>query len=165
MKKNQLKLIKQLDWKLILITISIFGFGILILTTATHENSTGNYKEIKKQLIAFVLGVILIISILRINYSQMGKNYRYFYLASIVLLLMVWVPGLGKEAKDFYGTLIITGVTSMFTYQIIQNIGMTMALIPVTGVTLPFISYGASSLVSSMAAVGLVLNVGMRKKK
>ena len=46
----------------------------------------------------------------------MGKNYRYFYLASIVLLLMVWVPGLGKEAKDFYGTLIITGVTSMFTY-------------------------------------------------
>ena len=95
----------------------------------------------------------------------MGKNYRYFYLASIVLLLMVWVPGLGKEAKDFYGTLIITGVTSMFTYQIIQNIGMTMALIPVTGVTLPFIRYGASSLVSSMAAVGLVLNVEMRKKK
>lgn len=80
----------------------------------------------------------------------------------IFILRMVKTAG---KAKDFYGTLIIIGVSSMFTYQIIQNIGMTMALIPVTGITLPFISYGASSLVSSLASLGLVLNVGMRNKK
>lgn len=83
----------------------------------------------------------------------------------LFIMFLLRMLSLAKEAKDFYGTLIIVGVTSMFTYQIIQNIGMTMALIPVAGVTRPFISYGASSLVSSMASVGLVLNVGMRKKK
>ena len=53
----------------------------------------------------------------------------------------------------------------MFAYQIIQNIGMTVALIPVTGVTLPFTSYGGSSLLTSLANLGLVLNVSMRRKK
>lgn len=70
-----------------------------------------------------------------------------------------------QHAKDFYGTLIVVGVLGMFGYQIIQNIGMTVALIPVTGVTLPFVSYGASSMITSMATLGLVLNVSMRRNK
>ena len=70
-----------------------------------------------------------------------------------------------QQARDFYGTLIVVGVLGMFGYQIIQNIGMTVAVIPVTGVTLPFISYGGSSLLTSLANLGLVLNVGMRRKK
>ena len=53
----------------------------------------------------------------------------------------------------------------MFSYQIIQNIGMTMGLIPVTGVTLSFISYGGSAVMTSLAIIGIVLNVGMRRKK
>ena len=72
---------------------------------------------------------------------------------------------IAREAKDFYGTLIVVGVMCMFAYQIIQNIGMTVAVIPVTGVTLPFVSYGGSSLMTSLANLGLVLNVGMRRKK
>lgn len=82
--------------------------------------------------------------------------YTLFLLRMIIL---------SREAKDFYGTLIVIGVMSMFAYQIIQNIGMTVAVIPVTGVTLPFISYGGSSLLTSLANLGLVLNVGMRRKK
>ena len=70
-----------------------------------------------------------------------------------------------REAKDAYGTLIVAGVVSMFLYQIVQNIGMTMGIMPVTGVTLPFMSYGGSSLIISMAAVGLVLGVSVRRKK
>ncbi len=367
MKRNRFNLIKELDFKLIINILCIFIFGLIMLTTATHANETGNYKEIVKQLIAFLLGVIMIILINIVDYNRLGERYKLFYVLSIVLLLSVWVPGLGKvqegarrwiklgplylqtselvkltfiisyakivekskgklnnikeiipvvlkafpilmlmlmqpdlggtivfgcimmgmlftaglnikiirnvaviivvslpliymvmaphqkvrieaflhpddlsyagnyqvvqsmiaigsggtkgkglyngtqnhsgflpvsdsdfifavigeelgaigmafvlllyalflirminmarDAKDFYGTLVIIGVMSMFAYQIIQNIGMTMALIPVTGVTLPMISYGASSLLSSLIAIGLVLNVGMRKKK
>lgn len=367
MNTKKCKIIKELDIKLILSILSIFIFGIIILSSATHAIDTGNYSKIIKQIIAFYLAVILILVTLMIDYNTLGKNYKIFYIASIMLLLIIWVPGIGKaqegsrrwiklgplylqtselvkitfiisyakiveksrgklntikelisviiyaipililmliqpdlggtivfgciifgmlfvaglnidiikkafiglvilvpliymfmaphqkvriqaflhpddlsypgnyqvvqsmiaigsggskgkglyngtqnnsnflpvqdsdfifavigeelgmigmfiviflyimfiirminmarEAKDFYGTLIIVGVVSMFTYQIIQNIGMTMALIPVTGVTLPLISYGGSSLVSSLASLGLVLNVGMRKKK
>ena len=70
-----------------------------------------------------------------------------------------------QQARDFYGTLIVVGVLGMFGYQIIQNIGMTVAVIPVTGVTLPFVSYGGSSMLTSMANLGLVMNVYMRRKK
>ena len=52
----------------------------------------------------------------------------------------------------------------MFLFQIFENIGMTMGVMPVTGITLPFISYGGSSILTNMIALGLVLNVGMRSK-
>lgn len=50
----------------------------------------------------------------------------------------------------------------MFAFQVFENIGMTMGVMPVTGITLPFISYGGSSMLTNMIALGLVLNVGMR---
>ena len=365
--KSKFKLIKELDWKLIVIVSCIFAFGLVILSSATHATTTGSYAQLYKQAIAFGLGITLIIIILCFDYNFLGKYYKALYIASIVLLAMVWIPGLGKsmggarswlnlgpldfqtselvkltfilsyakiveekrgklntiqdliplglyalpivglliiqpdlgttivfcciiagmlftaglndkiikrsiiivvvaaplmylmmadhqkirieaflhpddptlpgnyqvmqsmiaigsggikgkglyqgtqnqndflpvqdsdfifavigeelgvwgmaiimilyafflirmltiarEAKDFYGTLIVVGVMCMFAYQIMQNIGMTVAVIPVTGVTLPFVSYGGSSLMTSLANLGLVLNVGMRRKK
>lgn len=365
--KSKFKLIKELDWRLIIIVSCIFGFGLMILSSATHATTTGSYSQLYKQGLAFTLGMGLIVVILCFDYNFLGKYYKGLYIASIVLLVMVWIPGLGKamggarswlnlgpldfqtselvkltfilsyakiveekkgklntiqdliplglyalpivgllliqpdlgttivfcciiggmlftaglndkiikkailiivvaapimymmmadhqkirieaflhpedptlpgnyqvmqsmiaigsggvkgkglyegtqnqndflpvqdsdfifavigeelgvwgmatimtlyafflirmltiarEAKDFYGTLIVIGVTSMFAYQIIQNIGMTVAVIPVTGVTLPFVSYGGSSLMTSLANLGLVLNVSMRRKK
>ena len=366
-RKSMIKLIKQLDWKLIIIVLCIFSFGLLILSSATHANETGNYFQLYKQGAAFGLGVLMIIGILMFDYNFLGKYYKGLYVISLVLLGIVLIPGIGaerggarswlnlgpldfqtselvkltfilsyakiveskkdklntlkeiipvviyaipfigllfaqpdlgtaivfcciiagmlftaglniklikrviiiaivslplmymmmashqkerieaflhpddptykgnyqvmqsmiaigsggltgkglyngtqnqegflpvqesdfifavigeelgvigmlvvillytlfllrmiilsREAKDFYGTLIVIGVMSMFAYQIIQNIGMTVAVIPVTGVTLPFISYGGSSLLTSLANLGLVLNVGMRRKK
>ncbi|MCT4594952.1 MAG: rod shape-determining protein RodA [Anaeromicrobium sp.] len=70
-----------------------------------------------------------------------------------------------KDAKDKYGSLVVVGITSMFAFQIFENIGMTMGVMPVTGVTLPFISYGGSSILTNMVAIGIVLNVGMRRQK
>ncbi|MGL6107613.1 rod shape-determining protein RodA [Romboutsia sp.] len=364
--KSTLKLIKQLDWKLIGIVLAIFTFGLVILSSATHANETGNFKQIYVQGAAFGLGTAVIITILLFDYNVIGKYYKALYIISLVLLVIVltplgaarggarsWIdlgpidfqtselakltfilsyakiveskkdkldtlkdiipvliyavpfigllfaqPDLGtaivfsciiagmlftaglniklikkviigaivalpvmymlmaphqkdrieaflnpedptlkgnyqvmqsmiaigsggttgkglyqgsqnqegflpvqesdfifavigeelgavgmaaiiglyalflsrmiviaREAKDFYGTLIVIGVMSMFAYQIIQNIGMTVALIPVTGVTLPFVSYGGSSLLTSLANLGLVLNVCMRRKK
>ncbi|WP_296647228.1 rod shape-determining protein RodA [Romboutsia sp. 13368] len=366
-RKAMAKLIKQLDWKLIIIVLCIFSFGLLMLSSATHANETGNYFQLYKQGLSFGLGVLMLIGILLFDYNFLGKYYKGLYIISLVLLVVVLIPGIGaerggarswlnlgpldfqtseivkftfvlsyakiveskkgklntlkeivpvviyalpfigllfaqpdlgtaivfcciilgmlftaglsiklikrvaiiavvslpimymmmaphqkqrieaflnpddptlkgnyqvmqsliaigsggltgkglyngtqnqegflpvqesdfiyavigeelgaigmgivillyalfllrmiilaREAKDFYGTLIIVGVMSMFTYQIIQNIGMTVAVIPVTGVTLPFISYGGSSLLTSLANLGLVLNVGMRRKK
>lgn len=365
--KNSLKLLKQLDWKLIATLIVIFTFGIVILSSATHVNQTGDYWRIIKQSIAFVSGIGMIIFILFFDYNILGKYYKEMYVASVVLLVIVLIPGIGKnrggamstlsfgpldlqtaevvkftfilsyakivelkkgrmdnlkditrllmyaapiiglliaqpdlgtaivfcciiagiifaagidykilrkviivciiilpivylcidpyqqaritgflhpedttikgnyqvmqsniaigsggftgkglfkgtqnqedflpiqdsdfifavvgeelgvigmvaliglyayflyrmlkissESKDEYGALVVIGVTSMFAYQIIQNIGMTVSLIPVTGVTLPFMSYGGSSVLASMASLGLVLNICMRRKK
>ena len=364
--KKSLKLLKQLDWKLIVTLIVIFTFGIVILSSATHVNQTGNYSRLIKQSIAFLLGIGMIIFILLFDYNFLGQYYKEMYVASVILLAIVLTPlgavrggakstldlgpldlqtaevvkftfilsyakivelkkgrmdnlkditrllmyaapiiglliaqpdlgtaivfcciiagiiftagidykilrkaiivgiialpivylsideyqqnrilgflhpedtsiqgnyqvmqsniaigsggftgkGLFKgtqnqedflpiqdsdfifavvgeelgvigmvalislfayflfrmlkiasESKDEYGCLIVVGVTSMFAYQIIQNIGMTISLIPVTGVTLPFISYGGSSVLTSMSSIGLVLNVCMRRKK
>ncbi len=366
-KSSKFKLLKQLDWKLIGIVVIIFTFGLVVLSSATLTKTTGNYGQIYKQGLAFILGMGFIVLILIFDYNLLGKYYKELYVVSLVLLAIVLIPGIGverggarswlnlgpldlqtselvkltfilsyakiveskrnklntlkdiipvliyavpfvgllfaqpdlgtaivfmciiigmlftsglsiklikrtimiiiislpiiymlmashqkdriiaflnpddptlkgnyqvmqsmiaigsggltgkglhegsqtqyqflpvqdsdfifavigeelgvigmaftvilyalflsrmiyiaKEAKDFYGTLIVIGVMSMFAYQIIQNIGMTVALIPVTGVTLPFISYGGSSLLTSLANLGLVLNVAMRRKK
>lgn len=69
------------------------------------------------------------------------------------------------NAVDFYGALIISGIIGMFVFQIFENIAMTMGLMPVTGITLPFLSYGGSSIVSNMLAIALVLNIAVRSKK
>lgn len=364
--KNKLKLLKQLDWKLIVTLLIIFTYGIVILSSATHVNQTGDYSRLIKQTLAFVLGIGMIVGILFLDYNMIGKYYKELYIASVALLAIVLTPlgasrggakstldlgpldlqtaelvkltfilsyakivelkkgrlnsvkdimkllmyaapiiglliaqpdlgtaivfcciiagiiftagidykilrraiivglialplvylsideyqqnrilgflhpedtsiqgnyqvmqsniaigsggltgkGLFKgtqnqedflpiqdsdfifavvgeelgvvgmvalitlyayflyrmlaiaaESKDEYGSLVVVGVASMFAYQIIQNIGMTVSLIPVTGVTLPFMSYGGSSVLTSMANLGLVLNVCMRRKK
>jgi rod shape determining protein RodA len=66
-------------------------------------------------------------------------------------------------ARDLFGTLLCVGVLSMFMFQIFENIGMTMGIMPITGIPLPFMSYGGSSTVANFAAIGLVLNVHMRR--
>ena len=59
----------------------------------------------------------------------------------------------------------IAGTVSMLLYQQIQNIGMTYGLLPITGITLPFISYGGSSLLSYMIVIGIVLNIKTRDER
>ena len=60
---------------------------------------------------------------------------------------------------------ILIGIVSMLIFQQIQNIGMTIGLFPITGITLPFISYGGSSLLSYMLIVGIILNISLEKNK
>ena len=79
-------------------------------------------------------------------------------------LFLYRILKIAYNAKDLYGALISMGFMGMFIFQIFENIAMTMGLMPVTGVTLPFISSGGSSILSCMIAVGLVLNIGIRNK-
>ena len=87
--------------------------------------------------------------------------------AVVILLYTVFLYRMLKiadNAKDMYGSLIVIGILSMFCFQIFENIAMAMGIMPVTGITLPFISYGGSSVVANMVALGIVLNVGIRSK-
>jgi rod shape determining protein RodA len=82
-----------------------------------------------------------------------------------LFMLLVWrIMAAAAESKDRYGALIATGVAAMIGFHVLENVGMTMGVMPVTGIPLPFISYGGSSLMTNLMAMGLVLNVGMRRK-
>jgi rod shape determining protein RodA len=68
-----------------------------------------------------------------------------------------------RLSRDFFGTLLCVGVLAMLAFQMFENIGMTMGIMPVTGIPLPMMSYGGSSLITTLACVGLVANVSMRR--
>ena len=89
--------------------------------------------------------------------------------AVIIVLLIVFIVVrcfiIAYNAKDTLGTLIALGVGVMILVQSFENIGMTVGVTPVTGITLPFLSYGGSSMVTNFIAIGLVLNVKVRNKK
>ena len=84
---------------------------------------------------------------------------------SLFFLLVYRMVHIALESNDLYGSYLCAGVIGMITFQVFQNIGMTIGLVPITGLPLPFISYGGSSLATYMLAIGLVLNVHSRTKK
>ncbi|MFV4929107.1 FtsW/RodA/SpoVE family cell cycle protein [Lactobacillus delbrueckii] len=88
--------------------------------------------------------------------------------ASVVLgllfYLMILIMERGVKAQSQYSTLICFGVTAIIFFQTLFNVGAVLGLMPITGVTLPFISYGGSSLWVLSAAIGLVLNVTAEEK-
>ncbi|MHB8928143.1 MAG: rod shape-determining protein RodA [Bacillota bacterium] len=69
------------------------------------------------------------------------------------------------NAKDTHGVLLAAGVLTMLTFHVLVNVGMVAGIMPVTGIPLPFMSYGGSSLMANSAAIGVLLNVGMRRQK
>jgi rod shape determining protein RodA len=81
----------------------------------------------------------------------------------IFLLIIVWGLQIAQRSRDPFGTILAVGITAMIAWQVFINIGMVMGLMPVVGVTLPFISYGGSSVITLMAGVGLLLNISMRR--
>ena len=101
-------------------------------------------------------------------FSVIGEELGLIGGVAIITLfgfLLIRIMQILYDSLDFYGALIISGIIGMFTFQIFENIAMTMGLMPVTGITLPFLSYGGSSIVSNMIAIALVLNIGVRSKK
>jgi len=72
---------------------------------------------------------------------------------------------LATKAKDDFGSLIIVGVAAMTLFHIFENIGMNIGVMPITGIPLPFLSYGGSNLLTNMIAFGLVINVSMRRQR
>lgn len=80
-------------------------------------------------------------------------------------LLLFRLLKVARSSKDIFGSMLCVGVVSTTLFSILQNIGMTIGIMPITGITLPLMSYGGSSILTNFMAIALVLNVGMRKKK
>ncbi|MBE3102046.1 MAG: FtsW/RodA/SpoVE family cell cycle protein, partial [Firmicutes bacterium] len=83
----------------------------------------------------------------------------------LFFILIMRTIRVATKAKDTLGAMIAVGVASMILFHVFENIGMTMGIMPVTGIPLPFMSYGGSSMWTNMISFGLVLNVGMRRHK
>jgi len=99
-------------------------------------------------------------------FTAVGEELGFVGGASLLGLfgVMVWRTWRGAVlARDQLGRLICVGVLAMLVFQLFENIGMTMGITPITGIPLPFMSYGGSATIASFIGVGLVLNVNMRR--
>jgi len=85
----------------------------------------------------------------------------------ISLLMIIIYRGIkiSREANDYFGSILAIGITSFFLFQIIVNIGMTIGIMPVVGIPLPFISFGGSALITNLAAIGLLESIHCRREK
>jgi rod shape determining protein RodA len=95
-------------------------------------------------------------------FSTIGEAFGFIGCAVILLiylLIILRMLYLARFTQDKFGQMIIIGVMAMFLFHVFQNIAMTVGLMPITGIPLPFLSYGGSNMVTNMAGVGLVLNV------
>ncbi|MFM2214972.1 MAG: hypothetical protein RJA88_341 [Actinomycetota bacterium] len=81
------------------------------------------------------------------------------FIIFLLFLVLMRAFGIARRATDPYGTLVCTGVIAWFAFQIFENIGMTLGLMPMTGVPLPFLSYGGSSMFANLIGFGLLQNV------
>lgn len=89
--------------------------------------------------------------------------------ASIVLaleaLILIRIFRIAQLSRDRFGTLLCIGVFTMLLIHVVQNVGMTMRLMPITGIPLPFVSYGGSALITSLAGLGIVQSVSVHRRR
>ncbi|QUH24548.1 rod shape-determining protein RodA [Serpentinicella alkaliphila] len=101
-------------------------------------------------------------------FSVMAEELGFLGVSTLVVLYFILLykcAKIARDAKDDFGAFLATGVTFMLAFHIFANIAMTIGLMPVTGKPLPFVSYGGTFMLSNMMAIGLVLNVNMRRDK
>lgn len=101
-------------------------------------------------------------------FSVIGEELGFIVAAGIIVLYVVLITKaiyVAKTAKDLEGSYIAAGIAGIFFFHMLENIGMTMGLLPITGIPLPFVSYGGSSLLSNIIMIGILLNISGRRQK
>ena len=101
-------------------------------------------------------------------FTVVGEELGFAGAILMLVLFGLWLWRAGAvaaQAKDRLGMLMAVGVLTMIGFHVFVNVGMTVGLMPITGIPLPFISHGGSALVVMLAATGLLINIGMRRKK
>ncbi|MDD3905313.1 MAG: rod shape-determining protein RodA [Candidatus Omnitrophica bacterium] len=99
-------------------------------------------------------------------FSVIGEEWGFLGAAALLLMYFFIVKrafNIADLTSDIYGKAIASGVGVMIGLQVVINISMTIGLMPVVGIPLPMISYGGSSLITTVVAIGLLLNVGLRR--
>jgi rod shape determining protein RodA len=100
-------------------------------------------------------------------FAVIAEEWGFLRTLLVLLLYMAFLAGtlgIARKTRDPVGRLILTGLGAMLVSQGLINMAMVLGLAPITGINLPFVSYGGSSLLSSFMALSLILNVGMRNK-
>ena len=124
--------------------------------TSGSQTSTQFFNRVPENHTDFIF------SVLAENFGLIG-GVTLLLLYGYLLYRMIRVARKTEE-DDIFGKCIAVGVFSSFLFSILQNIGMTMGIMPISGITLPLVSYGGSSVLTTFIAIAMVLNVGMKKK-
>lgn len=101
-------------------------------------------------------------------FTVVGEEWGLIGTLALLLMYMILLTKLiniARNSKDIFGTVMCAGIISGMIFSIVQNMCMAIGMLPITGLTLPFFSYGGSSMLTNCIGVGIILNVGMRKKK
>jgi rod shape determining protein RodA len=101
-------------------------------------------------------------------YAVIGEEFGFLGGTFVILLyggLLLRAIYISHHSRDLYGTLLVVGITAMWLFHIYENIGMSIGLMPITGIPLPFLSYGGSSMVTNLLAAALILSVNVRGRK
>lgn len=101
-------------------------------------------------------------------FPVIGEEMGFVVSVAVIIVyvfLITKILYVAKTARDDYGTYIAAGIAAIFFFHMTENIGMTMGLLPITGVPLLFVSYGGSSMLTSFMCIGLLLNISANRKK
>lgn len=101
-------------------------------------------------------------------YSVIGEEMGFIVAAGVIILYVVLITKavyVAKTAKDDAGSYIAAGIAGIFFFHMLENIGMTMGLLPITGIPLPFVSYGGSSMITNLIMIAILLNISARRKR
>ena len=101
-------------------------------------------------------------------FAVVGEELGFIGCVCLLLLYLVVLwrgVQIARDAGDVFGGLLAVGITSMFAFHILVNVGMTMGIMPVTGIPLPLMSYGVSSLTTNIMAIAILMNIQLRKQK
>ncbi len=101
-------------------------------------------------------------------FAVIGEEMGFIIAGAVVVLYVFLITKclyVAKTAKDEAGALIASGITGVFLFHVVENIGMVMGLLPITGVPLPFISYGGSSMITNFMCIGILLNISSKRQK
>lgn len=99
-------------------------------------------------------------------FSTIAEEWGFagcFFVLALFAAVMIKIILAARDAKDIFGRMICVGVFALIFYHMVINIGMTVGVMPITGIPLIFISYGGSSLISSLIGIAFVLNIRMRR--
>ena len=101
-------------------------------------------------------------------FAVIGEEMGFIIAATVIVTYVILITKaiyIAKTAKDNLGSYIAIGIAGVFLFHMTENIGMTMGLLPITGVPLPFVSYGGSSLLTNLMMIGLLLGISGRRQK
>lgn len=100
-------------------------------------------------------------------FSVIGEELGFIGSVLVILLfaaILIWCMKTAIKSRDAYGSFMVTGLTAMIAFHFIENIGMNIGIMPVTGIPLPFVSAGGSAMLMNFIAIGLIMSVSARSR-